>query len=296
MLDLYELKQLVAFSDMGTLSKIAEEFHISTPSVTRSMQSLEDSLGVPLFTRSKNRITLNENGYFAVECARKLLSEAEDTVRQIRAFDARQKTIAVKSCAPAPLWELLKKLSGSHPQMTISSGICQNDEVLSAWEDGSCDIAILPFPISDEKGTVQKYMEEHLFVYADPAHELAKYTELTFAEINGFNFLLRSELGFWDALCRQKMPASKFLVQKEEFAFRELVSSSSLPCFITDYALRQSSADFKRISIPITDGEANVTFYIAVSQNCRISCTDLLHHTAKQLPPINSHDSHPVPL
>lgn len=38
--DLYELKQLAAFADLGTLSKVAEEFHISTPSVTRSMQLL----------------------------------------------------------------------------------------------------------------------------------------------------------------------------------------------------------------------------------------------------------------
>ena len=46
MLNLYELKQLVAFSDLGTLSRVAEEFHISTPSVTRAMQSLEDSLSL----------------------------------------------------------------------------------------------------------------------------------------------------------------------------------------------------------------------------------------------------------
>ena len=41
MIDLYELWQLTAFADLGTLSKVAEEFHISTPSVTRSMQHLE---------------------------------------------------------------------------------------------------------------------------------------------------------------------------------------------------------------------------------------------------------------
>ena len=77
MLDLDELKQLVAFADMGTLSKVAEEFHISTPSITRSMQNVEADLGVSLFNRSKNRIELNETGYMAVECARKLIGQAE---------------------------------------------------------------------------------------------------------------------------------------------------------------------------------------------------------------------------
>ena len=71
MLNLEELKQLVAFADMGTLSKVAEEFHISTPSITRSMKNLEECLGVTLFNRSKNRIELNETGQVAVEYARK---------------------------------------------------------------------------------------------------------------------------------------------------------------------------------------------------------------------------------
>ena len=56
MIDLYELRQLVAFADLGTLSRVAEEFHISTPSVTRSMQHLEDAFGATLFHRGKNKI------------------------------------------------------------------------------------------------------------------------------------------------------------------------------------------------------------------------------------------------
>ena len=61
MVDLYELKQLTAFADLGTLHRVAEEFHLSTPSITRSMQHLEQYFGAPLFTRGKNRIELNES-------------------------------------------------------------------------------------------------------------------------------------------------------------------------------------------------------------------------------------------
>ena len=172
MLNLGELKQLVAFADMGTLSKVAEEFHISTPSITRSMKNLEECLGVTLFNRSKNRIELNETGQVAVEYARKLLQEAD------RAYEERQKTIVVKSCAPAPMWELVK------------------------------------------------------------------------------------ELGFWDTLCREKMPASKFLVQTEAAVFDELVKASSLPCFTTDYITHMESAYPDRVCIPVKDAAANVTFYL----------------------------------
>ena len=260
MVDLYELKQLTAFADLGTLSRVAEEFHLSTPSVTRSMQHLEQSFGVPLFTRGKNRIQLNDTGRQAVEHARKLLAEAERAVEQVRAFDQRRRTVVVRSCAPAPLWELLPKLSAALPDKMVSSAICQNREVLSAWEDGSCDAAILPFPIA---GAV-RFLRERLFVCVPAEHELARRPSLTFADINGFNFLLRTELGFWDTLCREKMPASKFLVQTDISVFDELVRSSSLPCFTTDYGQRHNITYSGRVNLPLTDPEADVTFYAAV--------------------------------
>ena len=66
LLDLPELEQLVAFADCGRLSKAAEKLNISQPTITRTMQHLEEEFGVPLFERSKNRISLNETGQRAV--------------------------------------------------------------------------------------------------------------------------------------------------------------------------------------------------------------------------------------
>lgn len=257
MLDFHELKQFVAFADLGTLSRVAEDFHVSTSSVTRAMRHVEDSFGVPLFRRGKNKIELNATGKTAVDYARKLLGEADQAVRQVRAFEQRRKTIVVKSCAPAPLWELQRELHTRQPDMTVSSAICQNDEVLSAWEEGSCDIAVLPFSIDGAK----PFMREKLFVCVPPDHTLAKHASLTFAEINAFNFLLRTELGFWDTLCREKMPASRFLIQPDVSVFDELVKASSLPCFSTDYGQLQGGYP-NRIHIPLADDEAHVTFHV----------------------------------
>ena len=259
MLDLEELRQLAAFADLGTLNRVAEEFHISTPSITRSMQHLEEIFGVSLFIRRKNRIELSETGRVAVEAARELLRGEEMALRRVRDFDARRRTVVIRSCAPAPLWELQRRLNTQHPGLTLSSAICQNDEVLSAWQEKTCDIAILPFPID---GAVP-FMKENLFVCVPSGHQLSNSETLTFADINGFNFLLRTELGFWDTLCREKMPASKFLVQPDAFAFEELVKSSSLPCFTTDYGHFSSHSD--RVRIPLSDPEAQVTFYLATA-------------------------------
>ena len=67
MFEFYQLEQLVAVADCGTLSGAAERLHLSQPALSRSMQRLEAELQVPLFIRQKNRIFLNENGRMAVD-------------------------------------------------------------------------------------------------------------------------------------------------------------------------------------------------------------------------------------
>lgn len=62
MLDLNELEQFVQFADNKTLSKTAEKMHISQPTLTRTMKSVEEKFGVELFVRGKNKIELNETG------------------------------------------------------------------------------------------------------------------------------------------------------------------------------------------------------------------------------------------
>lgn len=62
MIELYQLVQLLAVADCGTMSGAAEQLHLSQPALSRSMQKLEDTLQVTLFDRQKNKISLNKKG------------------------------------------------------------------------------------------------------------------------------------------------------------------------------------------------------------------------------------------
>lgn len=96
---------------------MAEKFNISQPSITRNMKKIEENFGVALFERGKNHISLNETGELAVECAKKVLQEAENAISKVQNFDKRQKTIVIEACAPAPLWSLLPELGKKYPDI-----------------------------------------------------------------------------------------------------------------------------------------------------------------------------------
>lgn len=265
MINLYELEQFVLFAETGSLSEVAGRLHISAPTLSRSMQNIEATFGVQLFHRTKNRLTLNPTGLKAVEYSKTLLSTASDTLTKVKEYDKSLQTIVIKSCAPAPLWKLLPTLNVLYPSMTIASSICDINELEAAVSENSYDILILPYMTKSLSEDSQFFfMDEHLSICVRKDHELAGKPSVCMKDLNGYNFLLRSELGFWDKLCRQHMPASKFLVQNDEFEFNELVNNSSLPSFTTDVALDRYPVPQDRITIPISDAEVNVSFYIAV--------------------------------
>ncbi|KJU93352.1 LysR family transcriptional regulator [Streptococcus infantis] len=262
MLNLEELEQLLAFKELGTLSKVAEKFLISTPSLSRSMQHLEEEFGVPLFDRSANRISLNETGERAVQVARRILETSQQGIHEVRDFDQGLKTITVASVAPAPLWYLFPELTNLYPDKQIQHHICSTDKVLKAIEKKTVDLVVLPFAYDGDSTDCLPYLKESLDIVVSPDHALAQQDTVSFSEIDGYNFLLMNKIGFWNDLVQEKMPASKFLIQSSRFEFEELANNSTLPRFATNLSKDRETLQTERVIIPLSDPEAHVTYYL----------------------------------
>lgn len=276
MLNLEELEQLVAFKELGTLSKVAEQFLISTPSLSRSMQHLEEDFGVTLFERSVNRISLNETGERAVQVARRILETSQQGIQEVRDFDQSLKTITVTSVAPAPLWSLLPTLTSLYPDKQIKHKICSTSQVLEAIEENTTDIAVLPFSFEGHSIDSLPYLQESLDIVVPLDHVLAKETSISFSDIDGYNFLLMNQIGFWNDLVQEKMPASKFLVQSSRFEFEELANNSTLPRFATNLSKDRETLQTERVIIPLSDPEAHMTYYL-VSLNPDIHLSEFIN-------------------
>lgn len=81
MINLDFLSYLIEYSKTENLSKASRTLHISQSALTRAMQKVEDYLGVPIFERTKNRLSLNDTGKELIKNAR-LVLEAERTMKE----------------------------------------------------------------------------------------------------------------------------------------------------------------------------------------------------------------------
>lgn len=264
MIEIYLLEQLHAFHKCGTLSGVAEELNITQPSVSRGMQKLEALLGVSLFDRSKNSIKLNKTGKLAAEYAARILDVETEMERAVKAFDRSQHQINIGSIAPGPLMVLLSQTASLFSEMTISSNLEKEENLISGLYSSQYDVIILTHPLHDEKYDSRKYITEKLFVSLNRLHPAAAQKSVSFADMDGQSFIMFSQVGIWEQIVSEKMQHSKFYKQENLENVSELAKISELPTFSTDIALRvvSSGNHSDRINIPFSDDQAVLDFYI----------------------------------
>lgn len=261
MIELEQLIHLIAFDEYKTLSNAAKELHISQPVLTRSMQKLEEALGLTLFERTKNRIHFNETGLLAVEFSKRIVSDTKNMKIQLKEFNRKQHTISIGTCAPAPQIYLNQKISKFYPDKTISNEMKDMDILIDGLKDHTYTFIIMPYDIEDENIESILFMEEQLYFSLPYHHPLAHKKSIRLKEMDGEKMLLMSNIGFWNQMHQKTMPNTKFLIQQDRSVFYDLIELSSLPSFTSDFSMKYDGVPPNREIIPILDKEAHATFY-----------------------------------
>lgn len=261
MIELTQLEYLCAFVEYGTLTKAAEMLHMSQPALTRSMQKLEDELGVTLFDRQKNRISLTETGKVAADYARSVLNSAENMVTQVRTFDLSQKTINLGICAPMPMQVVPTRMSRLYPHMRIASKMEGDTDLLEQkLMDGTYDMIVLPYKPEGSNLVIKQLMDEQLYFLLPKKDPLAVASGLHLQDMDGRAILLYTDIGFWRKFVDEKMPNTTFILQSNRDSFRQIVDSSDLPSFYSSTYLGATYPDGK-VPIRILDPEMKATYY-----------------------------------
>ena len=267
-MELYQLRQLIAFAECGNLSKAAEAVHTSQSALSRSMKNLEDELGVPLFSRTKNSIALTETGTLAVRHAQIVVSAHNDMIRTVREEERRRRTFYFGSIAPAPMWELTSIARKLFEGKTVSADLEETETALiRGLNEGAYNLIILLRPLGEtDSGGKPRYrnipfIRENLFVLLPSTHRLAKRKTLQLKDLAGEKILIYNKIGFWYSVCKRKIPGAVFLEQSELSALREIVSASDLPSFRTNVTNSLDSIPSDKTAIRLSDPEVNVRFW-----------------------------------
>lgn len=262
MIDDYLLEALVAFAKYGTLSATAEHLMVTQPTVTRGMQKLEDELGVTLFKRTPNRISLTETGQLAAKEAEKLLEAKQAFIEHIQDFEKHSGKIRLGSVAPGPLY-IAEDVTSAH--ISIDNDLLSENDVIAKLLSQDYQLIFTHQEIQTDDIESLYVGTESLRVNSDAMVVPANKTETTFQEMAGFSFVVLRDIGIWQQIIEDNIPNAKFIYQDEVDDFNEIRRYSSLPYFTTNITqlTRESQVHNRRLEMLITDETAQIDFYLA---------------------------------
>ena len=83
-MDVLQLRYFKAVAETGSFTRAAESLHMTQSALSRSIAKMEDELGLRLFEREGNRITLNRFGERFLQDSASIISDLSDCVRAVR--------------------------------------------------------------------------------------------------------------------------------------------------------------------------------------------------------------------
>lgn len=266
-MDIEQVRQFVEVMHTGSVSAAAKNLNISQPALSRSLRRFEDELGGPLFDRTSNSMTPNEQARVALPAAEDIVRAAERMRESVVTSRQRSQMLRIGTVAPAPLWYLSTFLVNTIPGTMFRQDMLEENILEQRLYGGEEDLIITLRPVP---GMVSKaYMNENLFLSAPADHPLARRSEVSFADLDGDTYILYDAIGFWREVHDRLMPHAMFIRQDDHRIFRELMRTTRTLGFASDAPMvdpanpyDRAETTVERVNIPITDPEAHATFYL----------------------------------
>lgn len=176
------LTGLIAFARAGSLGSYtaaARSLSITPSAVSKSVQRLEQNLGVSLFTRTTRSLTLTPEGRELHGRALKLLLDAEE-IEQVALATRAEPSGILRIAASLPIGlhliaPALPAFRALYPKVTIDLRL--SDRIVDIVEEG-IDIAIRIGDLADSRLLSRRLAPHRLCAFASPAYLAARGTPM----------------------------------------------------------------------------------------------------------------------
>ena len=256
MIEIYLLEQLIAVNQYKSFNTAAKKLNLTQPTITRSMQKIEQEFGVPIFTRKSNKVELNEAGKVAVKYAKRILKEEKEMFQNVLSATS----LSIGFSAPGPSYIVEKALTPE--QFSNTTQFFEHETLIEALREKQYQIVITNKKCDDLDLYCIPFIQEKLFLSTPIDHPLIQNPSISFTQLKGNTFLMAQDIGVWKKIVYDNILEAKFLLQSSIDDLSLIVLSSSLLSFSTNITHTLFHKNEQRHFIPFSDKEATVSFYL----------------------------------
>lgn len=204
-MSLKQIECVVMVAKLKSFTKAANKLKITQPSLSQSINTLEKSIGVPLFDRSTTPISLTHAGEIYLSKANAMIELYNDLTIQMRdvtGFENGKLRLGFSQTGyhfiPDALAMFYKKFPNADIKVSQVFSTLKLEKMLL---DGDIDIATLMLPLSTQELSYKVIKEEYALLALPITHPLAQkvkkrakgYPTLSLSELKNEKFIVPKE-------------------------------------------------------------------------------------------------------
>ena len=191
--DLTDLKLFCEVVDAGSITGGAARAALALAAASTRIRQMEEALGAPLLTRSRQGITPTEAGRTLLKHARTMLAQSARLKEDLGAFagglSGEVRLLANTNALTEFLPEALSSFLADHPQVSVDLEERLSDEIVGLVAEGVADIGIVAGTVDVGALATYPFRSDRFVVVTAADHPLARRPQVRFAAVLDFDFV-----------------------------------------------------------------------------------------------------------
>lgn len=184
-MDYRKVQLFLAAARLGNLTEAAASLEISQPALSKSIKSLEKTLGVRLLERGRFGVSVTPFGQALMQHGQVIEAEMRNAIGQIQAMRGAQRGHVLLGCGPTEATRLLplalQALAQKNPDIRVTVLYGLNEALMPWVKQGEVDFALssVPARATDSDLSHESLLSETATVVARAGHPLTLHKVVT---------------------------------------------------------------------------------------------------------------------
>jgi len=207
-----DIRHLEYFAEVAkhlSFTKAAATLHVSQPSISKAIKSIEEELGVPLFYRSSRQLELTDAGKAVLINAKNVLETFNNLTSELNDIMKLKKgeiRIGIPPIIGASFFsKLISQYKESYPSVEITLSEVGTKMIKQGVEEGSLDIGLIcNLPIHGDSFELIQLLKDPLLLIVHKDHPLAGKPLLHLSELKSESFIFyRKDFSIYDRIIEE---------------------------------------------------------------------------------------------
>ena len=261
-MNLQYLRVFLTVAEHEHITRASEELILSQPAVTKTIQHLEQEIGLELIERHGRRIALTHAGHVLHNYARRVFAlerEMEEALSALRDVDAGEVTVAASTTTGVYLLPpIVARYHARYPKVTLNITILNSHEIVEETLNWSLDFGLVEGDASTlpQGLLVEVFAHDELVLVVSPKHRWRGLPAILLTDLRDGQLLMREQgSGIREviehALLLHDVRVRPLLTVPDNEAIKQMVMSGVGAAIVSALAVQRELTSGDLVHVPI---------------------------------------------